>query len=290
MTGFDRRLTPVRPDLAAARLKGEVAAERFVGAAPARVSVAVADLLPRPDAGAVRDTQLLFGETVDVYERAGDWAWVQAHIDGYVGYLPADAIGEAVGHAPTHRVATLGTNLYREPSLKTPTSGVLPFASRVAVLEQRDGYCRIDDVTWVPEPHLAPMDSPASDWVAVAEMFLGVPYLWGGRSNLGLDCSALIQLARQAAGHRCLRDSDMQAEGEGVTLPEGSVLQRGDLVFWRGHVGVMTDPETLLHANGHHMAVVREPLAEATRRIQKAENSKVTRRARFDDGQLRIFP
>ncbi len=283
MTGFDRRLTPARPDLAAMHLKGDVEADRFVEAVPARVSVPVADLLPRPDAGTVRDTQLLSGEEVDVYERADGWAWVQACDDGYVGYLSDSAICDSVEGSPTHRVATLGTNLYHEPALKTPTTGALPFAARVAVLERRDGYCRIDDVNWVPDRHLARLDTPAKDWVAVAEMFHGVPYLWGGRSNLGLDCSALIQLARQAAGHRCPRDSYKQVEGEGVTLPDDAELRRGDLVFWRGHVGVMTDAETLLHSNGHHMATVREPLAIAIRRILDTENSPVTRRARYGD-------
>lgn len=283
MSGFDRRLTPARPDLAGLYLKGQVEAERFVDATPARVAVPVADLCPRPDDSVVRDTQLLFGETVDVYEQVDGWAWVQARDDGYVGYVPAHSIRDTERYEPTHRVSILGTNIYREPSLQTPTRGALPFGARVQVLEQFGGYSRIDADTWLPEQHLAPMDTPALDWVSVAELFLGVPYLWGGRSNLGLDCSALIQLARQAAGHRCLRDSDMQAEREATTLAEDSDLQRGDLIFWRGHVGVMVDPETLLHANGHHMAVVREPLTDTIKRIQAAENSPVTRRARFDD-------
>lgn len=283
MTGFDRRLTPARPDIAAMHLKGTVKAERFIEATPARVTMPVADLLPRPDDSVVRDTQVLFGETVDVYKRSGGWAWVQARDDSYVGYVAAGAICDAEGYVPDHRVATLGTNIYREPSLKTPTLGALPFGARVTVLEQSEGYCRIDADTWLPEQHLESTDTPVPDWVAVAELFLGVPYLWGGRSNLGLDCSALIQLARQAAGYRCLRDSDMQAEGEARTLAEDADLQRGDLIFWHGHVGVMVDPKTLLHANGHHMAVVREPLTNTIQRIQAAENSPVTRRARFDD-------
>lgn len=284
MTGFDRRLTPARPDIAAMHLKGRVAAERFAEPAPARVVVPVADLRPAPDVKMVADTQLLFGEIVDVYEQAGAWAWVQARDDGYVGYLPTSAISETDVSAATHRVVSLGTNVYASPSLKTPSTGILPFAARVMVLEQRDRYCRIDANRWLPEEHLLSLDIPAPGWVEVAGMFLGVPYLWGGRSNLGLDCSALIQLARQAAGRRCLRDSDMQTEGEGTTLPDDADLQRGDLVFWRGHVGVMTDPDTLLHANGHHMAVVSEPLADAIRRIQASENTRVIRRARYTDG------
>ena len=281
MSSYDRRLTAARPDLAAEHLRGTIDAERFVTPQPGRISVALADLLPRPDAKASPDTQLLHGERVDIYDQADGWVWVQAANDGYVGYLSGDTVEPAPQATATHRVATLGTNIYSTPSLKTRVTGQLPFGSEVSVSETRDGHVRIGPDQWLPEPHVVPIDHRTTDWVSVAEMFLGVPYLWGGRSNLGLDCSALVQLARQAGGHACLRDSDMQAEREAETLAPDAPLRRGDLIFWRGHVGIMTDPAMLLHANGHHMAVVREPLADAIQRIQAAEDSPVTRRARF---------
>lgn len=283
MLELDPRLTPARGDLAARHLLGQVEAERFVEGSYAIVSEGVVDLRPRPEMALAPDTQLLFGEQVTVYEQAQGWAWVQSTQDGYVGYVPDAALthGNASGRPPSHRIASLGSNLYSEPALKIAVAGQLPFGACVCAREERDGFTRISDAHWVPTPHLASKFQLLPDWVAIAELFLGVPYLWGGRSNLGLDCSALIQLARQAAGHRCLRDSDMQAKAEGETLPEDTPLQRGDLLFWRGHVGVMSDPETLLHANGHHMAVVYEPVHDAIARIQNAENSPVTRRSRF---------
>ncbi|MGD1927235.1 MAG: C40 family peptidase [Paracoccaceae bacterium] len=283
MTTFDRRLTPARADLAAEALRGEVEADRFATGSPDQISAPFTALRPRPDFSACPDTELLFGQTVIVFERANGWAWLQADADGYVGYAPEGALHGTQRPASTHRVATLGSNLYAEPTLKIPTLGQLPFGAEVSVLETRDGYARIGPQQWLPAQHLRPVDDSALDWVGVAEMFVGVPYIWGGRTNWGLDCSGLVQLARQAGGYACPRDSDMQFHHAGETLPDDADLRRGDLIFWPGHVGIMTDGGTLLHANGHHMAVVREPLAKATTRIHAAEGSDVTRRARFRD-------
>ncbi|MEM9061805.1 MAG: NlpC/P60 family protein [Pseudomonadota bacterium] len=276
-------MTPARPDLAAEALRGQVEASRFVSGSADCISAPFAALRPEPDEAACPDTELLHGQTVTVFERSGGWAWLQADADGYVGYVPEGALLAAAGEAPTHRVATLGSNLYGDATLKIPTLGALPFGAEVTVQEERNGYARIGRDRWLPAPHLQRLDAPATHWIDVAEGFLGVPYLWGGRTNWGLDCSALVQLARQAAGHACPRDSDMQFSGEGETLPEDAAPERGDLVFWKGHVGIMLDALTLLHANGHHMAVVREPLAVAAARIAEAEGSSITRRARFRD-------
>ena len=278
----DRRLTPARGDLVAIHLAEFFPDVTAATPVPARIGRAVVDLKPSPDSACVADTQLLYGEAVNVYQRANGWAWVQSIADGYTGFVTSDCIDVDEARPPTHRVCTLGTNVYRVPSLKTPVVAQLPFAARVSVLEIDNGFARIGEDAWLPEQHLVYVEHKASDWVAVAEMFLGVPYVWGGRSNLGLDCSALVQLARQAGGHRCLRDSDMQEASEGETLSESDPLQRGDLIFWRGHVGIMTNAETLLHANGHHMAVAREPLATAANRIMDKENSAITGRARLD--------
>lgn len=277
----DRRLTPARGDLAAAHLREAIAAPRYAEAQNCRISVPVAPLRPRPDPAAALDSELLFGEDFAVYDRADGWVWGQSALDGYVGYLPETAVTGAEG-APTHRVETHAATTYALPALKSPPTGTLPYAARLTVLEEKGGHARIGPDCWVPLPQVASIDATAPDWVAVAETLIGVPYIWGGRSSFGLDCSALIQLARQAAGHECPRDSDMQAAALGETLAPDAQLQRGDVIFWPGHVGVLLDGERLLHANAHHMAVRTEPLDGAIRRIAAAGDGEVTRRARLD--------
>lgn len=260
----DPRLTPARPDLAAEKLRGEVEAPRYAKPERRRVTREALSLLSAPGDARIA-TELLWGETVEVYETADGRAWLQAEADGYVGYAEAAGLAEP-GPAPTHRVAALRTHLYPAPEVKDRPVAALPMGARLSGrvaggwLETAEGF--------VPAAALAPLDRAEEDWVEVAERFLGVPYLWGGRTAAGLDCSALIQTARHAAGLPCPRDSDMQ-RALGAPAPEDA-LARGDLVFWRGHVGVMLDARTLLHANAHHMAVAREPLAAAVARIEAA--------------------
>ena len=277
---MDRRLTPARDDLAAASLRGKVEVPKYAEPAACRVIRAEAGLFRQPDAETPFDTVLLLGEQFGVYEVVDGWAWGQAVLDGYVGYVPANSLAP-VRADPTHAVSALGCQLYKEPRLKQPPVGALPFAARVRVVDTQDGYAHLANGMWAPEPLLRPLDQPAKDWVAVAEQFEGVPYVWGGRSSTGIDCSGLVQLSLQAAGQKCLRDSDMQEATLGQTLEDGADLRRGDVIFWRGHVGVMVDATTLLHANAHHMAVAREPLIGAVERIAAAGDGNVTRRARL---------
>ena len=279
MTGRDPRVTFARPDLADAALRGEVEAAAFAVPQPRRITASLVQLRPRPDAALAPDTELLFGEPVRQLAEADGWAWVQSALDGYVGYLPTAALGPD-GAAPTHAVATLGAQTYPAPELKRPASGGLPFAARVTVTAEAGDHLAIGPDTWVPRPQLRPLSEPEPDWVAVAARFEGVPYIWGGRSSAGLDCSALVQLSRQAAGFTCPRDSDMQA-GLGRVVERAPL--RGNLIFWRGHVGIMLDEVRLLHANAHHMAVAVEPLAAASARIEAAGGGPVTRHARLDD-------
>jgi hypothetical protein len=277
--GLDPRITPVRPDLAAESLRGRVVAPRFAAPRPMRVAVPIAPLTARPDAEAALDSQLLLGEGFDVYDSADGWAWGQAQTDGYVGYVPAACLGAVVA-PPTHRVTIGQALIYPEPSVKSRPIGGAPLGALLRVAQIAAAFCELEDGGFIPTPHLCPVETTAKDWVAVAMQFQGAPYLWGGRTVAGIDCSGLVQVARQAAGLACPRDSDMQRAFAGENVPESS-LRRGDLVFWKGHVGIMLTGGQLLHANAHHMAVAIEPLARAVARIEKAGGGPVVARRRW---------
>ncbi|RWF61266.1 MAG: peptidase P60, partial [Mesorhizobium sp.] len=214
LTARDARLHAFRSDLADARLKGEVSADRFVAGRPARISVSVADLrkAPRPDAGV--NTQALFGDDVLVFEDSAGWAWIQAERDGYVGYV-ADTVLGPREQAPTHIVSVPRTFLYPGPDLRFPVSGQLSMGSAVTVTGAAETrgthYALLSSGQALIAAHLQPAGETAADYVSVAESFLGTPYLWGGVSGFGIDCSGLVQLAMRMAGRDVLRDSDMQA-------------------------------------------------------------------------------
>lgn len=284
MTGFDRRLTPARRDLAAASLRGQVEAAQFVEGERRQVSVGVADVKNAPAPDAPLDTQALHGEYVTVYEDHEGYAWAQIESDGYVGYLPSAALAP-IGPPATHRVNVRRTFIYPAPNMKLPVSGILPFGARVSVVENRAEFAILAGGGAIYAAHLAEVEARATDYVAVAESFLGAPYLWGGRTPDGLDCSGLVQTALTAAGVACPRDTDMQERALGAPLElsaEIPALRRGDLVFWRGHVGIMQDEARLLHANGFHMLVESEPFAVALERIAKNSFGAVTSIRRFD--------
>jgi cell wall-associated NlpC family hydrolase len=270
---FDPRTTPARPDLAALGLKGKVEAARFVEGTELEVRDAQAPVRREPAPDAPLDTEALHGERVTVYEENGEgWYWGQLRSDGYVGWMPANALRQP-GPVPTHRVAALRTFMFPGRSIKAPPIDALSLGSRVAVKPQQgggsgeltvlaSGFC-------IPTRHLAPIESREPDFVAVAERFVGVPYLWGGKTSLGLDCSGLVQIALTASGAACPRDSDMQERALGAALPVEQLAgsRRGDLVFWKGHVAIVRDAYSLVHANAFHMAVTIEPIGEAVRRI-----------------------
>ena len=273
-TALDRRTTPARPDRAAAHLRGQVEAASFVEGERRTIAASSAPLRREPRLDCVLDTEALRGERVTVYdETAEGWAWVQLARDGYCGYLSSEALGADV--SPTHRVAALRTLVFPGPDLKLPIVGALTLGSHVAVEDVDRGYARVPE-GFVWAAHLAPVDAVEHDVVSVAERFLGVPYLWGGKSSLGLDCSALVQVSLQACGYTAPRDSDMQARDLGIAVDPDGPLRRGDLVFWKGHVGLMRDPTTLLHANAHAMMVSSEPLAEARARIAVSGSAEIT--------------
>lgn len=264
----DPRLNAYRDDLAARELAGRVAAARFVDPTPARVTAGRAALREAPDDDARQGSELLYGETLELYEADSGWAWVRNDTDGYVGYVRTGALSgpDAV---PTHRVAALRTCLYAGPDIKQPPRDMLHMTSPVAVAEQHDGWCRLagDDAGWLWARHLAPLKACAPDWIATARRFMGAPYVWGGRSSFGLDCSALVQLALSRAGIAAPRDSDMQEAGVGEPVAGGlEAAVPGDLLFYPGHVVILVGGGRILHANAHHMAVAEEKLSDFTTR------------------------
>jgi cell wall-associated NlpC family hydrolase len=270
MSAFDPRITPARADLAAEHLEGKVSAARFAQGRVMEVIEPQAPLRREPRPDTPLDTEALKGERVTIYDsNAEGYSWGQLAADDYVGWLPTNALAFA-GPAPTHKVVALRTFAFHGPSIKLPPVEALPLGATLAVVRFADRMAVTASGVYVPAPHLRPVDEFEKDFVAVAERFLGVPYLWGGKTALGLDCSGLVQISLTACGISCPRDSDMQEAALGAPVADCANLKRGDLVFWKGHVAVVRDAESLLHANAFHMAVAIEPVAEAVTRIRAA--------------------
>lgn len=273
----DPRSEAFREDLADVRLKGRVEAARYTDGQPASVSSPLADLRRRPEDDAPLDSQLMQSEELLVFERHNGWAWAQCQTDSYVGYMRVENLGPPLATAATHRVCVPRTPLFRTPDIKSPINGYLSLQTPLHVQESDGRFLLLENGGWVYARHAVEAGIFAPDWTATALDFLGAPYLWGGRSSLGLDCSALIQLSLAAAGLRVPRDSDQQEKdptlGESCSLDDG--FQRGDLLYWPGHVAIALGPDSVINATAAPLQVVTEPF------------ETLDQRARSDGGPLR---
>ena len=269
----DRRLTPANGRAALASLRGTVEAPRYVAGEPARIAVPLVDLDRAP--GGPRDRQLMLGDGVLVIDRHQGWAFVQAAKDGYCGYVPETALGTA--RAPTHRVIAPATHLYPQPKVQAHELCALSFGCLLTVTGTAERFAETPD-GFVPSQHLRAVADPLGDPVAAATLFLGSPYLWGGNSRAGIDCSGLVQAALLACGKDSPGDSDLQAQSVGQALQPDDALLPGDLIFWTGHVAMVADAGRIIHATGHRMAVVFEDMAAAIARIAAAGQPVLARR------------
>ncbi len=267
MSQLDPRRYPYRMDLAADSLAHIIRAPRYVQGEVRQVKVPIAPLRRNPMPDAPLDTEALYGERVTVYEDARSWSWVQLRGDGYVGYMPSDTL-RPVPQDITHKISALRAIVFKEADIKSLPIRAFSFGSQVSCTGAGK-FIKLDEGGFIHLRQTSMGNDRAADFVSVAERFIGTPYLWGGKTSLGIDCSGLVQVAMMAAGHFCPRDSYMQATEVGLArdVEKFDELQRGDLIFWKGHVGIMRDRERLLHANAHHMEVCVEPLAGAIVRM-----------------------
>lgn len=291
-TELDRRLHAFRDDLADESLKGQVASANFVGSTAYLVSAPEAPLHRSKDLSSTMETQALMGEVINIFENRDGWCWGQMACDGYVGYIPSDMLVPAVDDMlPSAQIIVQRSFVYPFAELRAPALFALSMGSRVTITGDAETRGTAYKLIRTPDgregaviaSHIQTITETNEDWVALAEQFLYVPYLWGGRSSIGLDCSALVQIARLTARKHALRDSDMLGTmGQPIELtPEFSGLERGDLIFWPGHVAIMLDETRIIHSNGYHMATAIEPLAVAEARIA-AHYGKISHAMRPD--------
>jgi NlpC/P60 family/Bacterial dipeptidyl-peptidase Sh3 domain len=259
---LDERVHAVRGDLADLALAGQLFVPHYAKPMPMTCIVPNVAVMATARQDGKQISELLLGEDFMVVDMAGEWAWGFCRHDHYVGYVTLSSLASA-SDAPVLVVCVRAVNVYAEPRRDAAITLTLPMGAKITgnphgdFVETALGYVAI-----------GALDQPFSDAASVAEALLGVPYHWGGRSGHGIDCSGLIQLSLGlSTGMAAPRDSDQQQESLGIVLPDDAQLQRGDIIFFPGHVGIMADSETLVHATMHYGETVTEPLLETIARI-----------------------
>ena len=273
----DKRTTPIRGDLADIKLAGKLFAPHY--AVPMlRTGIApVTEIHAEPHMTSMPVSALMHGEEFAVLDVAGEWAWGYCLHDDYLGYLRFADLGD--DFRATHVVSAVATLIVTSPSIKAPVLVRYPMGAQIACGNPSEcGRFLACEGGWVPTVHLSEVGKVEATPADLAEALIGTPYCWGGRSGNALDCSGLVQLVFGLKGQRPPRDADMQQAGFGDALPEGEPLQRGDLVFFPGHVGIMADGERLIHANAAAMAVSAEPVSEAAARFAEHDVAILARK------------
>ena len=267
----DRRTLFSNGDVADSALKDKTDAKVFVNPEARRINKPVVDLLVKPDGP--RDRQLIIGQKINVLPHENGFSFVQCvEMDGFVGYLPRDHA--SFDFEPTHKINSLSSQIYMEPSFKSRDLKWLPLGAQIKCLADDDAFWETP-YGFIPKQHVTPLDVFSFDPAAVAHMFLGTPYLWGGNSPMGLDCSGLVYAALKACGIACPGDADLQEAAFG-NLPRAKSIRRNSLVFWKGHVAIGYDDTHIIHANAHSMSVTIENTQHAIDRILRAGDGPVT--------------
>ncbi|HEX7820981.1 MAG TPA: NlpC/P60 family protein [Sphingobium sp.] len=277
---YDARNAAIRADLADVATAGQYFSPHYAQAVPHICAAPSAMVRSKPGDGESAVTQILHGEGFHVLDVRAGWAWGYCTHDHYVGYVPVAALRRDTGLPPTHRVLHAAALLFSRPDIKSPVVACLPGGALVHGAP--DGNFLAIDGGYLHQRHVVAIDALAQDWVEVARASLGMAYLWGGRGDQGIDCSGLVQTALGACGIGVARDTDQQAGTIGRALTDGETLARGDIVFFPGHVGIMSDADTFLHANAHWMRVVEEPLADVVARLAPLHANPITARRRIE--------
>lgn len=274
---LDRRIHAARGDLADLALAGVLFSAHYARAVPLTCVAPGTGIFSAAASTSEAISELLRGEIFHALDVMTDWAWGFCGHDGYVGYIRRDALD--VLETPSHRIIVKSAPLFSAPDIKSPIADHWPGGALFSG-EVQGGFVACAE-GFIHVRHAEPVEAKPADWVAVAERYLGQPYIWGGRGHRGIDCSGLVQVALGQAGISVPRDTDLQCEGIGSPIDSDAALKRGDLVFFPGHVGIMSDARTLLHANAHWMTVVKEPLADVVARLADAHPQPIIARRRI---------